>query len=479
MTDDNHKICFECVGEAYLSSEIERDGRSEVCSYCREQAPAIALEDLADRVEAVFGDHYKRTPAEPNFYESLMIKDRELKYDWYREGTSVADLIPDIVGCSSEVVQDLHTVLRERHEDWDAALAGEETPFDEEVHYEEVLPDHHAWRTEWTRFVHRLQRQARYFDKNASAYLTSVFNGIAERTARDGRPVVVTAGPGTALDRLWRGRVFQADKPLLQALERPDRHLGPPPPEVASAGRMNARGISLFYGATSHDVALAEVRPPVGARVGMAAFEITRSLRLLDLDALADIKVQGSLFDPRYAEALRQARFLRDLVAKFAAPVLPDDADMAYLPTQVVADFLANWSDPRLDGILYRSVQSDAAGRNAVLFHHAAAVALLDLPEGAEVEARLSVVSDEGDYAYTVWETMPPDEEINENASPVPDWDWGGADEMVVPERDDREPALQVATDAVSVHEIRAVAVNTERYDVDRHRSVGGAGLGF
>jgi len=69
--------------------------------------------------------------------------------------------------------------------------------------------------------------------------------------ARGGRPVVVTAGPDTTLDLIWRGRVFQADKPLLQALERPDHHLGPPPPEAASAGRMNARGISLFYGATS------------------------------------------------------------------------------------------------------------------------------------------------------------------------------------------------------------------------------------
>jgi len=132
MTDDEHKICFECIGETHLSGDIERDGLLEVCSYCCEQAPTIALEDLADRVEAVFGEHYERTPTEPNFYESLMIRDRELGYDWYREGTSVADLIPDIIGCSSDVAQDLHAVLRERHEDWNAALAGEETAFDDE-----------------------------------------------------------------------------------------------------------------------------------------------------------------------------------------------------------------------------------------------------------------------------------------------------------------------------------------------------------
>jgi len=107
-----------------------------------------------------------------------------------------------------------------------------------------------------------------------------------------------------------------------------------------------------------------------------------------------------------------------------------------------------------------------------VLFNHAAAVASLDPPEGAEVEARLSVVSDEGDYEYTVWETLPPGKEIEENASPAPDWDWARTDDHLVGARDNREPALRVATDAVSVHEIKAVVVDAERYGVDRHRSV-------
>jgi len=50
---------------------------------------------------------------------------------------------------------------------------------------------------------------------------------------------------------------------------------------------MNARGVSVFYGAIDPRVALAEVRPPVGSRVAVARFEIIRPLRLLDLNALA------------------------------------------------------------------------------------------------------------------------------------------------------------------------------------------------
>lgn len=62
-------------------------------------------------------------------------------------------------------------------------------------------------------------------------------------------------------------RVFQARERLLEALERPDLHLGSPPPHRASVGRMNARGTSVFYDATTSAVALAEVRPPVIARL--------------------------------------------------------------------------------------------------------------------------------------------------------------------------------------------------------------------
>jgi len=61
---------------------------------------------------------------------------------------------------------------------------------------------------------------------------------------------------------------------------RPDRDMGAPPSSLPAAGRMNAKGISTFYGATDPQIALAEVRPPVGSQVAIAYFEIIRPLRL-------------------------------------------------------------------------------------------------------------------------------------------------------------------------------------------------------
>jgi hypothetical protein len=53
---------------------------------------------------------------------------------------------------------------------------------------------------------------------------------------------------------------------------------------------MSAAGVSVFYGATDRDVALVEVRPPVGSKVLIGCFEVIRPLRLLDLPALNELQ---------------------------------------------------------------------------------------------------------------------------------------------------------------------------------------------
>jgi hypothetical protein len=75
---------------------------------------------------------------------------------------------------------------------------------------------------------------------------------------------------------------------------------------------MNAQGISVFYGATDASVAIAEVRAPVGGRVAVAKFRITRPLRFLDLTALKDVHVMGSIFDATLKRSARAGRVSAD-----------------------------------------------------------------------------------------------------------------------------------------------------------------------
>ena len=127
---------------------------------------------------------------------------------------------------------------------------------------------------------------------------------------------------------------------------------------------------------------MAEVRAPVGSHVVVAKFEVLRPLRLLDFDSLTKIYVERSYFDPTYTSHVGHASFLRRLVREMSRPVMPGEEAFEYLVTQAVAEYLAHKVEPRLDGIIFHSSQTDGAGRNVVLFNHACGVELYDLPQG-------------------------------------------------------------------------------------------------
>ena len=138
----------------------------------------------------------------------------------------------------------------------------------------------------WPYFEHGLKTEARFFNTTTEATLRQVFEGIADLRRPDGNPVIVEAGPDTPLDTLYRARTFQDVESLKDALKRPDIHVGPPPAVLAKPGRMNAHGIAVFYGATDAEVAICEVRPPVGSRVIVGEFVLLRPIQLLDVGAL-------------------------------------------------------------------------------------------------------------------------------------------------------------------------------------------------
>ena len=239
----------------------------------------------------------------------------------------------------------------------------------------------------------------------------------------EGAPLVVDAGPGTSLSGIYRARVFQSDDRLVAALCRPDQQLGSPPASLATAGRMNARGVSVFYGANDPRVAIAEVRPPVGSQVAVARFEIVRPLRLLDLTALRTVSEGGSIFDPELASRMERAMFLRSLSQRLTRPVMPDDEDFDYLPTQAIADFLATQNQPTIDGIMFPSVQVAGDALNVVLFYKAALVGTIELPKGTEIKAKTGQMYEEGwETEYAVIEEVPPRPASHE--TPTEDDGW-------------------------------------------------------
>lgn len=471
------RICAGCVGEAYLRAEIERSKEQAACSYCEAHGSTISIDALSQWVEGAFERHYDRTANEPEAWEHAMLADGESSYVFSRKGEPVVGAIADAAVVDEDVAAEIQALLAERHRDSDAASAGEEAEFDDDSYYAEKPTNDREWRDTWAYFEKALKTEARFFSRTAAGSLSSLFNGLEGLAAHDGRPLVVGAGPGAALEVLYRARVFQSVGPLEVAMARPDLNLGPPPSALAVAGRMNAAGISVFYGADTEEAAVAEVRPPVGAKVLVGKFELLRPLRLLDLTALAEVVIEGSVFDPSFAFALERASFLRSLSRRMARAVMPDDAAFEYLSTQAVADFLATEAASPLDGIIFPSAQLATSAKNVVLFHKSSRVEVISLAKGVEVTASTGRWEPAEDEEY--WE---PDYEVTEQVPPArlsperPDDDHEGVDfgRFLWPpsaiDPDDRAVALRVAVNDLTVHEIRGISYSKKSHSVRRVR---------
>jgi RES domain-containing protein/HEPN superfamily RES-like protein len=455
-------LCGGCVGEEFLKGEM-KNGDLAACSYCGKRRKTVSIKDIADDFEGAFERHFYKTSTEPNDYEYMLLKDRESAYEFERHGEPVLDVIQKIGEVSEEIAEDILEVLEERYSDYEAEKMGEESEFDSESNYAERKTSIAELYSQWRQFQTSLQTESRYFNNTAETFLDDVFRELGQDGTTDGREVIVDAGPDTSILVLYRARVFQNETTFEEALKRPDRDLAAPPFRVAKAGRMNAHGISLFYGATDRSVAVAEVRPPVGSRVMTGEFRLLRPLKLLDLEALLSLEVNGSFFDPRYLSSLQRADFLGFLSQEMAKPVMPDDEQFSYLPTQVIADYLAN-GRIHLDGIIYPSVQGKDGLRNIVLFHEAAKVKDFVIPPHTELSANATLDPDH-DTSYWVFETTDGSKAKKAGKSKMP------RTPSRFDEQDYRDLTLELNHETVQVHYVRGITFDCELFEVHRHAS--------
>lgn len=462
-------ICASCIGDSFLSALVASNEEVGQCDYCEDIGPLISLNALADHVETAFKVHFTRTPSEPDGWEYAMHYDKEIDYEWVRDGEPTVDAIAGAADLSEEAARDIQQILAEKYYDHEEASMGLEGEFSAEAHYDEIMPEDSHWWEDWGLFERTIKSEARFFSRKAAQQLSDLFDTIGDMRTVWGRSLIIDAGPNTDYTHLFRARVFQSDDKLKPAIMRPDTELSAPPSHLASAGRMNARGISVFYGATSISTALSEVRPPVGSQVVVARFEIIRPIKLLDLTALRQVHETGSIFDPSYAYRLGRQNFLRVLSQRIVRPVMPDDQDAEYLPTQAVADFLATEGKVPLDGILYPSVQVAGDGLNVVLFHKAAKCKALKFPKGTKLSASTDTNDDEGQYVdYRVSEEIPHVREKPDTKHPYHfiDLDFSHGPDLSYD--DEREETLSVDLDSVTVHHVNAVQFVTKEFAVRR-----------
>ena len=429
----------------------------------------MRLGDLADRIHAVLEDDFVLSSADDNRYVDSSASGGR----WEPSGDPVEFVIAEIAGLEPEIADDLRELLSRRHA-YVAIKDSEEDPYGVEAHYTAKGPADWEFRETWSEFCREIRSRSRFFSAIAEEALNSIFGDLDAHQTSSGRPVVLEISPTDEERFFWRARKAQSIEGLKAILKSTSSEMGPPPSRFATGGRMNASGIPVFYGAFDADTCLTEVRAPVGSHVVVAKFELLRPVRLLDFDALAEVYVPGSHFDPGYRKRQGRGAFLSHLVREVSLPVMPQDEAREHLPTQVVAEFLANRTTFRLDGIVFRSTQTGQVGRNVVLFNRACGVLRSAMPDVVEIKVFTPCVhadDEEDDLGFiSVLKSVPPDSAGDETVSPVP---TGSAifeaAAFSAPQSDDsereasddpasdEEPTLRLDDSSVVVRKIRGV----------------------
>jgi RES domain len=350
-------ICLACVGDDSLRSLLDDAAAEITCSSCQEKRTGISLAALAQRVDPFLRKYCEAGDTYPVFRGS---DDRP---DYEQEGESLVNLLEGELEIPYGVAEALADVLIADDPAWPPD--GDEPFYTSEQNYVRSYVSTLPYAEEWSEFSDQIRHRRRFFDDEARSRLARILGDKGSDRAKE--LPVLEIGEGTRLPSIYRARIGETDADLLRMMKNPHDELRPPPPDRASAGRMNPVGIPVFYGACSKETTIAEVRPSVGGLVLACEFHISGHLRLLDLSRIG-VAFSGSLFAPEYEDRASRAEFLRNFHRLIARPVHPNQEPLDYIPTQAVAEYVANVLG--FDGILYASAQVGAVPDEAYHEHY-------------------------------------------------------------------------------------------------------------
>ena len=357
--EDCDNICLDCLADEHLQRLVRPRSRSAECCVCgSEEALAIQVGSLAEIVDGSLRRHFGWGE------EIRRFRDEDDDSGWTtRRGYDMSELLDVVLPANFPIPNTLQRLIGEQDPNSDPHDGGE--PFwVDDMRYQELLPALEEERAEWDRVAKELTCERRFFSRRAEEFFNWLFEGIDEFFAPDGS-VVRNFHPATSL---YRGRRCDLLTDVQCIAADPSKELGPPPSAVAAAGRMNAAGVPVLYGALERNTCVAELRPPLAGQVAVAEFRLTRSIKLLDFQRLARAHNinRPSIFRPDYAKLIARRRFTVAVHQLIRTPVV-QGRESDYLITQAMAEYLAHLRKPAFEGVLFGSAQDDT-GTNVVLF---------------------------------------------------------------------------------------------------------------
>lgn len=384
-------VCINCINDEYIKSEIVEKNTRQKCSYCNEIELVIDIEELASWVDSVFRENYKLGEEYPVFYGE---SDNP---HWETKGELPIYVLTEMMETSEEVATDVFKILESL--EWGHIRDGGIPFYDETNNYEEIETSDYEHRESWNDFKRIIKHSTRYFSSTINELLDELFKDIEKYPYR-GEQSPIRALNGKDEDIIYyRARKVNSSEERIKVLENPHSELGPPPNKIAPDGRMNARGIPVFYCSTDESTCLSEIRPVVGEIVITGQFKLIGELKVLDLTLLRNIYDRLSYFDSQFKSKISKIAFLRNFDLEICQPILPGQESLEYISTQALVEYIFYQYKENIGAILYSSSQTNGKGKNIVIKKEACGILK------SEKEKNQKVITEEY-YHYENWDEM-------------------------------------------------------------------------
>ncbi len=374
-------LCASCTSDSYLSAKIRKIGKRSTCVGCGRRRKCIPVSTLATDIEEILEKHFSRC-------------------DSVDHGDDLNGIVQEIASVEPDtadrIIKDLLPSEMERYR---VIKDGGDLFIEDGATYEERSAYTGDFDYTWQSFCFNVKHSARFFSATAESRLSELLDGIDKFKTSEGTSCVRLISPDDTQGTFFRARRALDTPTIRKVLNDPPRAMGPPAGHLARAGRMNPTGISVFYGAFQPETCLVEIRIPVGGTAFTASFHLVRTITILDLTALEHAVHGVSWMDPAFDHISDKLAFLSRFHDEISRPVLEHEQDIEFIPTQVVAEYLAHRFKPSLDGIIYASSQTGNDDLNIALFHHASGIqSTQGSVETGDVDPEITV----SEYALTV-----------------------------------------------------------------------------
>jgi hypothetical protein len=371
--DEDDAVCVDCIEDEALRELVEAEGHDQICVECGERNTAVSIKDLAALIDPYIREHY-----EPGPYERRYGAGDDDSYWEEQQGEDLSSVVQDIVGQYFEFNDALVDALIEN--DPADIRDGDEPFFASDISYVQTRVYVGHLYEEWRAISSELRTERRFFSDRARKFFDWLFAGIEDlwfyEQKEDQDSTLLSEGtklgviqelPAGAV--LYRARRADTREDYTRLVLKPALELAPPPSRYARAGRMNAEGVTIFYGALDAETCLAEMRSSIDGYTVLGRFETLKALRILDFSRLDKAYWDGkrlSYFQNDFDEQVTRRKFRRRLHKLISEPVIPGHED-EYLMTQVLAEYLAYVRSANFDGLFFASTQYED-GTNVVLF---------------------------------------------------------------------------------------------------------------